>query len=163
MISGIDKCRKQLSNPDENKQWKKILGEKDLINKIHKGESKLLQYCKNYTRCSRKNCNNIEGTIYEKTEKLPYDYNILDKCIRSKKTIKNCNFYTTAKSSKKGKEIIDEIENCCDVTCKDDYNNYLQTGKQLTPLYKKMFSKMKKYTNKMKKTIKKNNKKTIKK
>lgn len=154
MITGIGKCIKTYSlNPDAKKQMKKILGA-NLFNKIQDGEDNILQYCKKYTKCSRSKCNNIEGTIYDKTKKLPYDYKLLDKCLKSK-TKKNCTLETVAKSSKKGKELVDQLEQCRNVTCKDDYNNWFKKGEQLSPLYKKMFSKMKKYSDKMKKSIKK--------
>ncbi len=150
-ISGIKACRKQNLNPKEAKQMKKVLGE-ELFRKLQNGEDNLLQYCKKYTQCSRSKCNNIEGSIYDKSKTLPYDWKLLDKCIKSK-TKKNCNFETLAKSSKKGKELINELEQCRNITCKSHYDEWFESGEKLSPLYKKMFSKMKKYSDKMKKTI----------
>lgn len=143
-IYGIDKCIKSKTKPQTNKVMKKILGTK-LFNKIIDSEDKRLQNCKKYTKCSRSKCDNIEGTIYDKTKKLSYDMKLWTKCINSK-TKKNCAFETVAKSSKKGKILVEQLEQCRNVTCKDEYNNYwVKTGENLSPLYKKMFSKMKKY------------------
>ena len=149
MILGIDKCRKQKSDPKTNKEIKKLLGTK-LFNKIIAGNNYLLDNCKKYSKCSRSKCDNIEGTIYNKTKKLPYDMKLLTKSINSK-TKKNCALETTAKSSKKGKILVEQLEQCRNVTCKDEYNDWLKSGEKLSPLYKKNFSKMKKYSDKMKK------------